>query len=302
MSCCREIAAEEIKMQSCDCLAISSAPNTPILFAIRRIHLFGCAGSFHRWRGPPSSQRKAWRTKRIPRLPPARSEKKETVFIPGCTPPPKCGRHVLLASLIEGGGCRRQTEGVRLFLLAERKCHIAVKSRPKKSKCNLVIALLYPPPQIHRYSLRSAGCIRRTPSVTASRATSPGGGGSENGACSKASSGEVGEKREPFLLPGCTPPPECRRRFSLPPSMVEARKTKRGRHAKAAGRLHGHARYASATTGEMPAILPPCNREDGDIRAPVAMNSTRRNSPRRICGRKCAASTEAEQPHPEAPA
>ena len=102
MSYCREIAAEEIKMQSCDCLAISSAPNTPILFAIRRIHLFGCAGSFHRWRGPPSSQRKAWRTKRIPRLSPVRSEKKETVFIPGCTPPSKCGRHVLFASLIEG--------------------------------------------------------------------------------------------------------------------------------------------------------------------------------------------------------
>ena len=83
MSCCREIAAEEIKMQSCDCFAISSAPNTPIFFAIRRMHLFGCAGSFHRWRGPPSSRRKAWRTKRIPRLPPVRTEKKGIRF---CSP------------------------------------------------------------------------------------------------------------------------------------------------------------------------------------------------------------------------
>ena len=39
----------------------------------------------------------------------------------------------------------------------------------------------YPLPQIHRFPLQFAGCIRRTPSATASRATSPDGGGSGRG-------------------------------------------------------------------------------------------------------------------------
>ena len=73
------------------------------------------------------------------------------------------------------------TEGVRLLLSAKQKCHIAVKSRPKESTSFVFFWFslrYYPPPQIHRYSLRSAECISlvaRAPSTAGAVPLPPGG-------------------------------------------------------------------------------------------------------------------------------
>ena len=48
------------------------------------------------------------------------------------------------ASLIEGGGTRSVTEGVRLSLLTEQKRSVIVKIQPKESRFPIVIGIALP--------------------------------------------------------------------------------------------------------------------------------------------------------------